>query len=145
MRERVLAYLCGFLFALGLGVAGMTQPGKITAFLDVTGAWDPSLLLVMLGAIAVYAIGYRLVRRRPRPVCAEAFHVPTTDRIDRPLALGATLFGIGWGLAGYCPGPAIVAVVALRREPLVFTAAMLVGMAVFEARSFSQNPPGGPR
>ena len=133
MKSTEIAFLCGVLFALGLGESGMTQPGKVTAFLDFAGAWDPSLLFVMAGAIGVYAAGYRLVVRRPKPLFADAFHLPKARELDRPLLLGAALFGLGWGLAGFCPGPALTALVSLRAEPWIFAAAMLAGMAVFEA------------
>lgn len=135
MKRVAAAFACGFLFAMGLGVSGMTQPGKVTAFLDLTGSWDPSLLFVMVGAISVYAVGYRLVTKRARPLLGEAFLLPDPGRVDRRLILGASIFGVGWGLAGYCPGPALVSLATLRFEPLVFVAAMLVGMAVHAWRT----------
>lgn len=133
MRQSLAAFACGLLFAVGLGVAGMTQPGKVTAFLDFTGRWDPSLLFVMVGAIAVYAIGYRLAVRRPKPLFADAFQIPGKKGLDRRLVVGSALFGIGWGLAGFCPGPALTAIASLRFEPLVFVGAMLLGMLALEA------------
>lgn len=120
----------GVLFALGLGISGMTQPGKVTAFLDFTGAWDPSLAFVMVGAIAVYALGSRLVLHRRQPVLADRFQVPTNRKLDGRLILGAALFGIGWGLAGFCPGPAIVSLSSLQTASLLFVAAMLMGILV---------------
>lgn len=133
MKLAVSAFSCGFLFAVGLGVAGMTQPGKVTAFLDVTGSWDPSLLFVMAGAIAVYAVGYRLTTRRPQPLLSDAFRLPKAGKVDSRLLLGSALFGVGWGLSGFCPGPALTSLVTLRAEPLVFVAALLAGMLLFEA------------
>ncbi len=118
----MIAFFCGALFAVGLGISGMTQPGKVTGFLDVTGAWDPSLLFVMMGAILVYAVGSRLTAKKPEPA---------NRKIDRALLTGAAIFGVGWGLAGFCPGPALTSLVTLRREPLLFVASMLAGMLVF--------------
>jgi uncharacterized membrane protein YedE/YeeE len=133
MKSAWLAFICGVVFAAGLGISGMTQPGKVTAFLDFAGAWDPSLLFVMAGAVGVYAVGYRLVVRRPKPLFADAFQLPKARDLDRPLLLGAALFGVGWGLAGFCPGPALTSLVSLRAEPWTFGVSMLAGMAIFEA------------
>lgn len=130
-REHAAALVCGLLFALGLGISGMTQPAKVVGFLDFFGKWDPSLAFVMMGAIAVYAIGYRLVVKRPRPLAHEAFHIPPMKAIDRRLIAGSIVFGVGWGLAGFCPGPAIVSMASLQVEPLVFTVAMTAGMLLF--------------
>ena len=99
--------LGGALFGSGLVVSGMTDPSKVIGFLDFFDRWDPSLVFVMLGAVSVYAIGYRLVIKSPGPVCADAFSIPTRSDLDARLIVGAILFGAGWGLAGYCPGPAI--------------------------------------
>ena len=132
MKQAMVVFCSGVVFALGLGIAGMTQPGKITGFLDFAGSWDPSLLFVMIGAIAVYSIGYRLTVRRPKPLLSDAFHIPPAGTVDRPLVLGALLFGVGWGLAGFCPGPALTSIVSLQREPLVFASAMVGGMLLYE-------------
>lgn len=129
----VAPFLAGLVFAVGLGIAGMTQPAKIIGFLDVTGRWDPSLAFVMLGAIAVYAPLSRLIGRRGRPLFAEGFVLPTRRDLDPKLVVGAGLFGIGWGLGGFCPGPAIVAVLSGSPEVLVFLVGMLAGMVAFEA------------
>ncbi len=126
------SFFCGLLFALGLGVSGMTQPAKVTAFLDFGGDWNPSLLLVMAGAIGVYSIGYRLVLKRPQPLFPGKFQIPRLRKVDRPLAIGSAVFGVGWGIAGFCPGPALASVASLQREPLFFVASMLAGMAVYE-------------
>lgn len=139
MKEALVAFGCGALFAVGLGVSGMTQPGKVTAFLDFAGAWDPSLLFVMAGAVLVYALGYRLVTKRPKPLFAEAFHLPTRRSIDRPLVVGSALFGVGWGLAGFCPGPALTSLASLRLEPVLFVLSMLAGMAIFEAKAAKRS------
>lgn len=132
MKQPLIALVCGLLFAIGLGISGMTQPGKVTAFLDFAGDWDPSLLFVMAGAIGVYAIGYRMALKRPKPLFAETFQIPNSKKVDRPLVLGSALFGIGWGLAGFCPGPAITSLVSLRFEPVLFVASLFTGMVLYE-------------
>lgn len=119
--------LCGGVFGLGLGVSQMVDPRKVLGFLDVAGAWDPSLMFVMGGALLVAAIGYRLVLRRPAPRLAERFHLGAARVIDAPLLGGAALFGIGWGLAGYCPGPAIASLGFGNAEALWFLPAMVAG------------------
>jgi uncharacterized membrane protein YedE/YeeE len=119
----------GALFGVGLGVAGMTSPAKVQAFLDFFGEWDPSLALVMVGAIAVHALG-RLVVRRSAPLFDTRFHLPTRNDLDRPLVLGAALFGLGWGLGGFCPGPGIVSLASGTLDALVFVGAMAAGMAL---------------
>lgn len=124
------AAYAGALFAVGLVVSGMTSPARVTAFLDLGGRWDPTLAFVMVGAIAVHAPLARLIRRRSAPVFDTKFHVPTTTVIEPRLVLGAALFGVGWGLSGYCPGPALVSVAASGSSVLVFVAAMLAGIAV---------------
>ena len=132
MKGRLTAFLCGVLFALGLGIAGMTQPDKIIGFLDVTGRWDPALFWVMLGAIAVTASGYRCVFRRVRPVFEPAFHFPGPKGLDTKLFAGSALFGVGWGLGGFCPGPALTALVSGYPAVGVFVIAMLFGMKLFQ-------------
>lgn len=124
-------FVSGVVFALGLGISGMTRPEKIIAFLDVTGRWDPSLALVMVGAIASYSLLYRLVRRGDAPLFEESFSVPERREIDPKLVGGAALFGVGWGLGGFCPGPAIVALLSGAPVVFVFVGSMLSGMAVF--------------
>ncbi len=127
---KLVAFVSGLLFALGLGIAGMTQPSKVIAFLDLAGNWDPSLAFVMGGAIAIYMPIYRLMKRRDRSVLDPRLHLPTRTDLDPRLLMGAALFGIGWGLAGFCPGPALVSLTTLAPPALVFGAAMLVGMLV---------------
>lgn len=131
--EVFVAFASGLLFAVGLAVAGMTQPAKVVGFLDVAGRWDPSLAFVMIGAIAVYSVANRLVQRRAAPLVGSAFHLPTRRDIEPRLVLGAGLFGIGWGLAGYCPGPGLSALVTGSFRALSFVASMAAGMLLFEA------------
>jgi uncharacterized membrane protein YedE/YeeE len=126
------AFVSGLVFAIGLGISGMTQPAKVTAFLDFAGDWDPSLALVMVGAIAVYAPLYRLIHRLPSPVFSATFALPTRTDIDRRLVGGAALFGVGWGLGGFCPGPALTSLAAGEPSVLLFVASMLTGMYVYK-------------
>ena len=133
MRASVAAFAAGLIFAVGLALGGMTDPRKVMSFLDITGGWDPSLAFVMGGAILVYAPGYRLVTRRERPWLDTRFHLPTRHDIDTRLVLGGVLFGAGWGLGGFCPGPALVSLMSFGPGALVFGGAMLVGMAAFTA------------
>jgi uncharacterized membrane protein YedE/YeeE len=121
------ALLAGALFGAGLTVAQMINPRKVLAFLDLAGDWDPSLALTMAGALLVTAVGYRVVWRRPRPFYDATFRIPPTRAVDRRLLTGAALFGMGWGLGGYCPGPAVSALAVGTLEPWIFIAAMLVG------------------
>lgn len=121
-------FLCGGLFGIGLGVSGMTQPAKVVGFLNVLGDWDPSLALVMLGAIGVHLPGYLIRARMVKPLAADAFEVPTRQDVTVRLLLGATLFGLGWGIAGYCPGPALVGVMSGNVAPIVFVLSMIVGV-----------------
>ncbi|MCC5795490.1 MAG: YeeE/YedE family protein [Chromatiales bacterium] len=127
MGRNLAALLCGLLFGVGLAVAQMTNPMKVLAFLDIFGDWDPSLAFVMGGALAVMLVGYPLVRRRGAPLFDSQFHVPTRRDLDARLIGGSALFGIGWGIAGYCPGPVIAALGFGITEPLLFVAAMLAG------------------
>ena len=122
------ALLSGLLFGAGLAVSGMVNPAKVLNFLDLAGTFDPTLLFVLGGAVITTFIGYKLVLPRARPLFAERFRLPTKTDIDPRLLAGAAIFGLGWGLAGFCPGPAIAAVVSLSLEPLVFIAAMAIGM-----------------
>lgn len=128
MTRWICGTLAGVIFALGLALSGMTQPEKVIGFLDVTGAWDPSLAFVMVGAIGVHGVLVRLIGKRPRPVFAGEFVTPPSTAVDRRLLLGAALFGLGWGIAGYCPGPALVATSALPAA--VFVVCMVVGVAL---------------
>lgn len=127
ISKNIAALLSGILFGLGLAVSHMVEPRKILDFLDVAGRWDPSLLLVMLGALVVTFVTYRLVARRPKPLLAPKFFIPSRTELDRPLLLGAAIFGIGWGLAGYCPGPGIAALGLGTWEAPAFIAALAAG------------------
>jgi uncharacterized membrane protein YedE/YeeE len=126
--------LCGFIFGVGLLISGMTQPSKVLAFLDVFGAWDPSLAVVMAAALAVSHAGYRMARMRTQPALAPKFDVPTRTDLDAPLIAGAAIFGLGWGLVGLCPGPALENLVTLSPQVLVFCIAMAAGMAAYDQR-----------
>ena len=123
------ALASGALFGVGLAMSGMTDPQRILGFLDVAGDFDPALLYVLVGAVATTTVLFRFVLRRPAPVLAAAFRLPSRRDVDARLLAGAALFGIGWGLAGYCPGPALAALGAGSHESLWFVPAMLVGMA----------------
>ena len=130
MKSAVVAFLAGVLFTVGLTLSGMTQPSKVLGFLDVTGAWDPSLALVMVGAIGVHFVARRFILRRGKPVAATSFEEPKGTSIDAPLIVGAAIFGVGWGISGYCPGPAIATLGTGSLSALVFVAAMAGGMWV---------------
>ena len=123
--------LAGLLMGSGLAIAQMINPEKVIAFLDFAGNWDPSLAVVLCAALAVSFIGYRLTIGRDQPLLANAFHIPDRRDIDMPLVAGAAIFGIGWGLCGHCPGPAIGALSLGLWEPLIFVAAMLVGSFLY--------------
>jgi hypothetical protein len=130
VTQSVAALLAGLVFGGGLALSGMLNPAKVLGFLDVAGAWDPTLAFVMCGAVAVNAVGFALTRRRAAPLFADAFSLPTRRDLDAPLLGGAVLFGIGWGLVGLCPGPAVASLVRGAPEVWGFVAAMLVGMVV---------------
>lgn len=123
-----MSFGCGIVFALGLGISGMTQPSKVIGFLDVAGAWDLSLAFVMLGAIGVYFVAFRLTRKMRSPVLAAQFSIPKRSDLDAQLILGAAIFGAGWGLGGFCPGPAITSLASGARPVAVFVAAMAGGI-----------------
>ena len=136
---RALAGLCsGLLFGVGLALSGMTQPSKVIAFLDVAGRWDPSLMFVMVGAIAVFAPLYRLIERNARPVFEPEFVTHLTWPLDARLLLGAAVFGVGWGIAGFCPGPGLVSAGSGALPAVVFAATMLIGALAF--RAFEWTP-----
>lgn len=126
------ALLGGLVFGLGLLLSGMANPAKVLAFLDLAGPWDPSLALVMVGAIAVGLLAFVLARGRQVSLLGVSMRLPSAGQIDRRLVVGSTLFGVGWGLAGFCPGPALVALGMGNGKALVFTLAMLAGMVLFE-------------
>jgi uncharacterized membrane protein YedE/YeeE len=126
----VLNAAAGLLFGLGLIISGMVNPAKVLNFLDPLGIFDPSLAFVMAGAVAVTFVGYRLVLRRPRPIFADRFRLPLAKDVDLRAVLGPAIFGVGWGLSGFCPGPAIASLPLLATGTLVFVPAMLAGMAL---------------
>lgn len=126
--KHVATYLIGVIFGIGISVSGMINPAKVLNFFDIAGTWDPSLAFVMGGALIVTALGYRVVLRRKAPLFEPQFSLPGTTRIDRRLITGATLFGIGWGLAGYCPGAALPALGAGVPSVFVFVAALIAGI-----------------
>ncbi|WP_438345766.1 DUF6691 family protein [Methylorubrum populi] len=131
MAKIVSAFAVGLLFGLGLLVSGMADPAKVLAFLDVTGRWDPSLAFVMAGAVAVSATGYFVARRRGRPLLASRLEIPTRRDLDPRLIAGAAVFGLGWGLAGLCPGPALTLLTVAPAQAVTFVAAMVAGMLAF--------------
>jgi uncharacterized protein len=128
LGQAAAALGAGAVFGAGLAISGMTRPQKVIGFLDLFGAWDPSLAFVMMGAIAVHLIAYRLVRRRSSPLVAQSFSIPTRRDVDLRLVSGAALFGVGWGLGGYCPGPAVTSLASGAAGVGVFIGTMLVGM-----------------
>jgi hypothetical protein len=129
-RSLGVALLAGILFGVGLTLSEMVEPRRVVGFLDVAGAWDPTLAFVMGGALAVTVPLFPRILRRPRPLWNERFHLPAAQQVDRRLVVGATLFGIGWGLAGFCPGPALAALALGAREVWIFVAAMALGAAL---------------
>lgn len=128
MRATIAGLVTGLLFGLGLCLSGMTDPAVVQGFLDVAGDWNPALIFVMAGGVAVTFLGYRLLVPKSHPLWAAGFSLPTATAIDPPLLAGAAIFGVGWGLAGYCPGPALVSLASGRAGVLIFVAAMLTGM-----------------
>jgi uncharacterized membrane protein YedE/YeeE len=127
----VTSLLAGLLFGLGLILSGMADPAKVLGFLDLAGAWDPSLALVMAGAVAVGLVAFTLAKGRTRSLLGLNMQLPSTTTVDRRLVLGSLMFGIGWGVAGFCPGPALVALGMGEVKAAVFVLAMLAGMGVF--------------
>lgn len=124
----IASYIIGLIFGVGISISGMANPAKVLNFFDVAGTWDPSLIFVMGGAVVVTFIGYRYVLRRPAPMFEQGFKLPTRQDLDLPLIGGAAVFGIGWGIAGFCPGGALPALGTGRSEVFVFVAALLAGI-----------------
>ena len=141
MRALVSALAAGFVFGIGLWVSAMANPRKVLGFLDITGNWDASLMLVMGGAVAVTLIAFRFVVKREKPLLERKFELPTRKDIDLPLVAGAAIFGIGWGIGGYCPGPALTAFATLSAEALAFVAAMIAGGLLHNAVSSQGGTP----
>jgi uncharacterized membrane protein YedE/YeeE len=142
MARNVTSLAAGLVFGLGLVISGMSNPAKVIGFLDPAGGWDPTLLLVMGGALAVTMPAFRFLKSRSRPLFAERFQLPTRKDLDPRLISGAALFGVGWGIAGFCPGPAITALAAARLDVVLFVAAMIAG-AVAHRFLFAAKSPGG--
>ena len=147
MPRILLALSIGALFGAGLATSDMTNPAKVQNFLDVAGSWDPSLAFVMGGALVVSALGYQVARRRAAPWLGPRFELPTRTDLDLPLLLGSALFGVGWGLGGFCPGPALVSMGALAPEAVFFGLGMVGGMLLHRAfeRLHSLAPPPAAR
>jgi uncharacterized protein len=141
--RNLLCFAVGLIFGIGLCVSGMTHPDKVLGFLDLAGAWDPSLAFVMAGALAIGFVGFGLAKRRRRDIFGAPLALPERGAIDRRLLLGSAIFGIGWGLAGICPGPGLVDVGFLEPRALVFVAAMAIGMVMYNlvaAAGFRARP-----
>ena len=130
--HRISEFLVGLLFGLGLMLSGMTDPGKVIGFLDLFGSWDPSLALVMGGAIAIGVFAFGMAKKRTTNFFGGVLRFPANNQIDKPLVIGSLMFGAGWGIAGFCPGPAIVSMAAGQPKALLFVAAMLAGMLGYE-------------
>ena len=128
MKKYLVAFISALLFSLGLGVSGMTDPQKVGGFLDVFGLWNPTLMFVMIGAISVHFIFLKLIRKKMKPIFANEFKTSNVTQITKSLIIGAFIFGVGWGLGGYCPGPAITSLASLSIRPLIFVLSMIVGM-----------------
>lgn len=142
MKTLIISLLCGVVFGLGLIVSGMSNPARVLNFLDWGPRWDPTLALVMGGAVAVAIPGFYWARRRSRPLLADNFDIPSNKTIDAKLIVGAAIFGIGWGLGGFCPGPGIVAATTLQPEVLLFIVAMIIGMLLqhwLSAKSITED------
>ncbi len=138
--QLIAIWLTGLVFGIGIAVSGMMNPAKVLNFFDIAGSWDPSLALVMGGAVTVTFLGYRLVLRRPAPVFARSFALPKARRIDARLVGGAAIFGIGWGIAGFCPGGALPALGTLTPAAFVFVAALIAGMALARQITGPESP-----
>lgn len=130
--QRGSEFLVGLLFGIGLLLSGMTDPGKIIGFLDLAGDWDPSLALVMGGAVMVGVFAFAVAKKRTTTLLGDALHLPAASGIDRPLIVGSLMFGVGWGLAGFCPGPALVSLGSGQPKALVLVLAMIAGMVLFD-------------
>ena len=131
MKSILTAFLAAVIFGVGLGISGMTLPSKVIGFLDVTGNWDISLMFVMVGAILTHGIAYQFIIKREKPVIEDKFQVPATRAIDARLLSGAAIFGVGWGLGGFCPAPAIVSLTTGMPEVMVFVGCMILGIYLF--------------
>ncbi|MGC9526439.1 MAG: DUF6691 family protein [Limnospira sp.] len=142
LKQNVIVLISGLLFGFGLGLSQMIDRDRVLGFLDIVGLWDPTLIFVLGGAVGVTAIAFRFVLRLPHPLFSEKFYLPTRKDIDFPLIAGAALFGIGWGIAGYCPGPAITALILGILNPVLFLIAMIAGS--FTYKWYSTRPKSQP-
>ena len=131
--QLIFAGLSGIIFGLGLILSGMTNPAKVKGFLDITGLWDPSLAFVMGGAILVGVFAFAIAKKRGQTILGESISLPNDKQIDRKLVIGALIFGVGWGLSGYCPGPAIASLFSAWLQPLIFTVGMVAGIGLYKA------------
>ncbi len=127
MHLNIVAFVIGVVFSLGLGWSGMTDPARVLGFLDITGVWDPSLMFVMASAIPVYMVTWQFVKGRQKPLLETKLHVPTKKNLDKRLIIGSAIFGIGWGVAGICPGPALASVGAVSTGAVIFVVCYFVG------------------
>ena len=132
MKNKIAALFVGIIFSLGLGISGMTQPEKVFGFLDIFGNWNASLVFVMIGAITIHLVMYRIIQKRNLPLFSNHWHLPTKREVTLPLVIGSFIFGVGWALAGYCPGPALTSLASLEGHPALFFASMIVGMIGFK-------------
>ena len=132
MPIALASLVCGLIFGVGLVISGMTEPSKVLGFLDILGKWDPTLAFVMAGAVTVSAIGFAMTKRRSAPIFVARFDTPALSTIDGRLVAGAILFGIGWGLVGLCPGPALVNLASALPAAMYFVGAMVVGMLLHD-------------
>jgi len=137
MNKILSALLAGIVFGIGITLSGMVDPNKVVNFLDVTGNWDPSLMFVLGGAVITTAVAYRFIFAQGKPLFDEDFHLPTLLKIDSKLLFGSVLFGVGWGLIGYCPGPAVASIGFRPEEPLIVVVSMLAGLLLYKATSKS--------
>lgn len=141
MKQNIMAALAGILFGLGLGLSQMIDRDRVLGFLDLAGTWDPTLLFVLGGAVGVTVIAFRFVLQMPHPLFGEKFFLPTRNDIDRPLIIGAALFGIGWGIAGYCPGPGVTALVLGIWNPVLFIISLLAGSLAYKWYASQSSQP----
>ena len=130
LKQSLSALIVGIIFGAGLAMAGMLNPAKVQGFLNITGQWDPSLAFVMIGGIAVTAIGFAVIKKRTQPVFADTFSWPQLVKLDRPLLIGSALFGVGWGLGGLCPGPALAVLSVAFWPAALFTIFMFIGLFI---------------
>jgi uncharacterized protein len=132
MKTNIACFSVGLLFAIGLCLSGMAQPAKIIGFLDISGNWDPTLLFTMGGAFSVHAVTYRIIRKRKRPLLSPNWHIPVSRAINPRLIFGSMIFGVGWGLGGYCPTPTVVSFASLESRPLVVFISLIFGMILYK-------------